>query len=61
MEKEKRIQGSAQWLLASDGGYFHCSACGYEPTGAPTPFCPMCGVNMTGQEKSRIGGNRHGE
>lgn len=46
MPKQKDGQVSGQWLLAKDGGYVHCSHCGYEPLGTPTPFCPNCGTKM---------------
>lgn len=42
-----------EWI-EGDYGVCHCSECGFEYNSQAevTPYCPQCGANMDGEEKS---------
>ena len=44
--KDYLKDNSAHWIISCDGYYPYCSACGYQPEGKPTKFCPECGKIM---------------
>lgn len=47
--KVDSCDGTAQWLISSDGYYPYCSVCMAEPEdGKMTDFCPSCGAKMKG-------------